>query len=184
MKKRVYGRSHSQIINNFYTLVTIVIMTVVITLYSKYINPTKEKKFTPTFLPCQTTLQIEQKVSNPELLQEALMLFEKGNYMLDGGLLLLEDSPIDEKMISEKMESIFDNLIEVVAISNAQKFLNIKYEVIETPNVAPNISLRVSFRISANEVFRMYTHLDDSKLNEISQKVECIMNSFKHNAKQ
>lgn len=186
MKKRVYGRNPSQIINNFYTLATIVIMTAVITLYSKYIHPQKEQAFVPTVLPCQTALQITQKISNDKRLQEAWMLFEQGNYMFDGGFILQENSLLPNTLSLETFNTFFENSTQVVAVKNAQKFLNIKYEVIENESVNPlqHFELLVSFRISAIEVFRMYTYFTVNNNNEISQKVECIMNSFKENAKQ
>jgi len=58
--------------------------------------------------------------------------------------------------------------------------------VIENESVNPlqHFELLVSFRISAIEVFRMYTYFTVNNDKEISQKVECIMNSFKENAKQ
>ncbi|MFA7571339.1 MAG: hypothetical protein WCY75_08910 [Sulfurimonadaceae bacterium] len=186
MKKRVYGRNPSQIINNFYTLATIVIMTAVITLYSKYIHPQKEQNFTPAVLPCQTAFQITQKISNDKRLDEAWRLFEQGNYMFDGGLLLHENSLVPKRFSLEYINAFFENSTQVVAVKNAQKFLNIKYEMIENESVNPlqHFELLVSFRISAIEVFRMYTYLDINNDKEISQKVECIMNSFKQNAKQ
>jgi hypothetical protein len=188
MKKRVYGRRNpSQTINNFYTLITIVMMTVVITIYTKYIRSTphevvQQETFKPTILPCQTEFNIEQKITQPNLLKEAFILFEQGNYALNGGLLLLDNSVLKDKVSLKTIETFFDNTIDVVSILNAQQFLNIKYEIIEKKT--NNLRLLVSFRISSNEVLRMYTNLNHTKENEISQKVECIMNSFKHNAKQ
>lgn len=183
MKKRVYRRNESQRIINFYSLVTIVIMTAVITVYTKYINPAKEKLFTPIFLPCQTALNIEQKITNSELLKEANRLLEEGNYMINGGLILKENSSLEAQLPLETLNSFFENTIDVAPITNAQKFLNIKYELIENEKKA-NISLLVSFRISANEVFRMIALVQNNQLNEIPQKVECMMNSFKQNAQQ
>ena len=127
MKKRVYGRNPSQVINNFYTLATIVIMTAVITLYSKYIHPQKEQAFIPAVLPCQTALQITQKISNDKRLDEAWKLFEQGNYMFDGGLLLQENSVLSKSISLEYINTFFENSTQVVAVKNAQKFLNIKY---------------------------------------------------------
>lgn len=184
MKKQVYGRNHNQRIINFYSLVTIVIMAAVIVVYTKYLLPNKEKQFTPLIVPCQNSFQIKQNITTPELLKEALRLFEEGNYVINGGFILGDNSKVEENLSLETMDSLFENTIDVVSITNAQKFLTIKYEVIESEKENNTLSLLVSFRISANEVFRMYTHLDDSKFNEISQKVECIMTSFKHNAKQ
>ena len=184
MKKPAYRKNESQIINNFYTLVTIVIMAVVITIYTKYVNPNKEKEFTPLLLPCQSALQIEQRVSNPKLIKEANRLLEEGNYMINAGFILSENSPIEKQLSLETVNGFFENTIDVVAIANAQKFLNIKYELIENEKKANELSLLVSFRINANEVFRMIASVQSNQFNEIPQKVECIMNSFKQNAKQ
>lgn len=183
MKKRVNGRDHNQIINNFYSLVTIIIMAAVMVVYTKYIQPNQKKTFSALILPCQNELQIKQKVTNPAFLKEALMLFNQGNYMLNGGLILEENSKLENAFFLKQIDEIFENSSEVVAIKNAQKFLNIKYEIIEKNKTNKNmVDFLVSFRISANEVFRMYTYFNISNSNEISKKVECIMNSFKANA--
>jgi hypothetical protein len=184
MKKQVYGRSDSQRIINFYSLVTIVIMAAVMVIYSKYLLPHKVKPFVPLVTSCQTAFQIKQNVTTPALLKEGLRLLEEGNYMLNGGFILSENSKVEEQLSLETINTLFENTIEVVSITNAQKFLNIKYEIIENEKEPQNLSLLVSFRISANEVFRMYTQINDYKPEEISQKVECMMNSFKDNAKQ
>lgn len=183
MKKQAHRRNHSQILNNFYTLVTIVIMTAVITLYSKYIHPHKEPTFIPTVLPCLSELKIEQRLSNTERLVEAMSLFKEGNYMVDGGLILNDNTTLDKHISIKSINEYFHNASDVVAINNAQKYLNIKYEIIESDKTANLLEFLVSFRISANEVMRMYTYLPINNLEEIPQKVECIMNSFKANAK-
>jgi hypothetical protein len=188
MKKRVYRRNHSQTVNNFYTLATIVMMTVVITIYTKYIRSTPnnevvvQENVKPTVLPCQIQFNIEQKITQPTFLKEANDFLEQGNYVFNGGLSLLDNSSLENQISLTLIETLFENTLDVVAVLNAQRYLNIKYEVIEkSANV---LGLLVSFRISSNEVLRMYTLLNHTNENEISQKVECIMNSFKHNAKQ
>lgn len=184
MKKQANRRNHSQIINNFYTLVTIVIMTAVITLYSKYIHPEKEKTFTLLVLPCQTELKIEQRIGNYERFLEAMTLFKEGNYMVDGGLILNENSSLNQHLFVETINEYFHNNSDMVAIKNAQKYLNIKYEIIESDKKTTDLlEFLVSFRISANEVYRMYTYLNTENLQEIPKKVECMMDSFKANAK-
>lgn len=188
MKKRVYRRNHSQTVNNFYTLATIVMMTVVITIYSKYIgvsspNETlQQEQVKSSLLPCQTQLSIEQKITQPNLLKEAYEFLEQGNYIFNGGLILLDNSTLENQISLTKIESFFENTIDVVAVLNAQRYLNIKYELIE--KTTNTLGLLVSFRISSNEVLRMYTKLNHTNENEILQKVECIMDSFKYHAKQ
>ncbi len=184
MKKRVYERNQSQVINNFYTLVTIVIMTVVITLYTKYVTPDTKEETPFTVLPCMSELKIDQTSYNKKLHKEALELFLQGNYQINGGAIYEENSKFDEELWIKKIDELFENSSQMVAILNAQKFLNIKYELINKESTeAQKVNLLVSFRISSNEVLRMYTFLDLNNIEQTSKKVGCIMESLK-NAKK
>ncbi|MFA7083922.1 MAG: hypothetical protein WC141_05240 [Arcobacteraceae bacterium] len=196
MKKRVSRRNHSQIINNFYTLVTIVMMAAVIALYTKFINPNKENKnpIEAVVLACQKGLKIEQKLVNEKLLKEAWQLFSEGNYELDAGVIVEENFTLPSFLSLKKVNEMFENSIDVVAIKNAQKFLKIKYEIIQNnknENESQNenkkvfeLDFLVSFRINAKEIIRMKTSFNTTNPNDLASKVECIMESFKANAKQ
>ena len=75
----------SQVINNFFTLASIIIISIVLTLYVKYIanepEITKEKVIP---LLCEQDTLTKYKVYNQELLNESQKALIKGYYKLEG----------------------------------------------------------------------------------------------------
>ena len=81
------GARDSVIVNNFFTLASIVLIVIVIVIYSKYIandgydEITKEKVIP---LSCEKEVFTVSKVYNQELLKESIRALNKGFYKLEG----------------------------------------------------------------------------------------------------
>jgi len=178
------GARQSQIINNFFSLATIVMVSVVLTLYVKYIVKEEKPKRVNSGLLCQKQNQTTDKIINKILLKKGFVLLNKGFYSLDGGIIpsLNTKSVITEEADLTKINNIFLNAIDINLNNEMQKFLTIKYELIENDKINSTHAgaLLTSFRVNNNEVFRVLT--DFNKYNEIKQRVECTLEAFKYNA--
>ncbi|WP_419770351.1 MAG: hypothetical protein ACNI3C_00735 [Candidatus Marinarcus sp.] len=196
MRRSRVSRSQGQIINNFFTIVTIVIMTAVIVLYSKYVlQPKAQKAKINSGLACQESHYTADKLFEKALIKESITLLQEGNYVINGGFILSEHMPtaIEKKIALKDIDKLFLDTIKTEQNKNVQKFLNIKYEVIENDKNDPGKknescklnagSLLTSFRLNGKEVYRMYTDFNQSTLNEINERVTCTMEAFKYNAK-
>lgn len=194
MRQRKVERNQGQIVNNFFTLVTIVIMTAVIVFYVKYIVEPQQEALGNPNLPCQKNIYTTQKIFNQELLKEAFKLYRSGQYMLNGGLILSENMPSKlEKIIDvEKSDKLFLDTIVQLPKQDAQRYVNIKYEIIENDKQDPRKkneecklidgSLMTSFRINGKEAYRMYTDFETATLDAINERVQCTMKAFETNA--
>ena len=82
-------RRQSLIVNNFFTLVSILLISITIVLYSKYIsnddykNDNLKEKVIP--LPCEKETFSTSKVFNQKLLNDSIKALNKGHYKLEGG---------------------------------------------------------------------------------------------------
>lgn len=186
------AQRQSQIVNNFFTFASIIIIAICLTLYVKY-GP-KEKRVHSN-LECQKITTTSDKVFNQKLLDEGFALLLKGKYRLDGGFLepKFGKSYLKDE-ISLKEADIFYMKALNVPQNSSIKYLNIKYEIIENDKNDPRKkdkscklyagSVITSFRINGKESFRMYTDFLQYDKKEIQNKIECTINAFKHNAKK
>ena len=94
------GARSSQIINNFFSLATIVLISVTLTLYVKYI--VKEKPRVNSGLDCQESTYTEDKIYSSKLLNIQNKLISQGQFVLDGAFLdsLKKESNNKLKIIS------------------------------------------------------------------------------------
>ena len=190
------GARDSQIINNFFSLATIVMISVVIILYSKYIvkdenqeNPKKEI----VKLECEKESYTFSKVFNQKLLDKSTKALDKGYYKLEGSYLKAEFMPssVQEVVSLAEMDKFFIDEIGTKPKKDIEKYLKIKYELVENDKKNPNKkdekynlnsgSVITSFRINAKEIFRVYTDFQFMYKNAIKQRVDCSIKVFKNN---
>jgi len=181
------GARPSQIINNFFSLATIVMVSVVLILYVKYI--VKEPKRINSGVACQTEVDFTtDKITNEKLLKIGYKLLNEGSYQLDGGMIpsLNNKSVITKKLNINQINNIFLNTIDINLPKDTRRFLKIKYELIENEeqNSTKAGSVLTSFRVNGKEAFRMHIDFLKYDLREIEKRVQCTMEVFKYNATQ
>jgi len=178
------GARQSQVINNFFSLATIVMVSVVLVLYVKYV--VKEPKRLNSNLTCQLEIDsTTDKIINEKFLKIGYELLNLGSYQLDGGMISsLEKSVIAKKLDLKQINNIFLNSIDINLTKDRRRFLKIKYELIENEDETKDAvaSLLTSFRVNNKEVFRMSIDFLKYDLIEIEKRVQCTMKAFKHNA--
>lgn len=193
------GARDSQIINNFFSLASIIIIVVVIVLYSKYIVKDEiEEKTSKEIvkLECENEEYTFSKVFNQKLLDKSINALDKGYYKLEGSFLKAEFMPSSiEKVVSlEEMDKYFIDSIGINPKNEIEKYLKIKYELIENDKKNPNKkdeecklnsgSVMTSFRINSKEIFRVYTDFQFMFKNAIKQRVDCSIKVFKNHVKK
>ena len=184
-------RRQSQIVNNFFTLVSIVIITAILSLYVKY-GP--KPKHIHSNLPCQKLTYTYDQVNNQKLLPQANKLLNSGAYQVDGGLLKprFGKSYLKDIISIEQANKYFVQAIIKQPIER-NLFLKIKYEILENDKNDPRKTdadrkhagvLLTSFRMNQKEVFRMYTEFLQYDKETIKEKINCTIKAFRHNAKE
>lgn len=189
--------NQSQKINNLFALITIVIMTVVITIYVKYM-PKDDQTSYHSGLECQKEVVCFDKVYNPQLLQEGVELLLGGNYELLGDISLAKYmTPIlDSKITVQEADLMFLKAINTSINENSQKYLTIAYQIIENDKEDPNKKsdsdncklfagyVLTSFRINGIQAYRMQIDFNTYDLVEIEQRIKCTIEAFLHNGKK
>jgi len=181
------GANPSQIINNFFTFGTIVIVSIVITLYSKYFGDMQEKEQKKEIvrLACldeNSTLRIKNK----KILQNSLKALEKGYYKLSGGYIesLNTISYIKEYISLAEQDSYFVDAIQMAPLQNPVKYLTIKYELIENERDKKDFgAINISIRIKGKEIFGVFTNLVYFDKIQLRKITDCAIRTFKANAK-
>lgn len=188
-------RRDSQVVNNFFTLVSIVIIAVVITLYSKYGPKEKIPSRVNSNLECQKTTSTIDRITAPSLLKSAKYYLENGLYVLDGGFIKPRFGKfyLKDKITILQANEFFKSTIAVEQKENPIKYLKIKYEIIENDKNDPRKNeiksnscagkLLSSFRIDGKEVFMMETDFLEYDKKDIKNRIDCTVEAFKHNAK-
>ena len=192
------GARDSQVINNFFSFATIIIIAVVLTLYIKYIVKDEEKnpKNKIVKLACENETFTYSKVFNQKLVNKSIKALEKGYYKLDGTFLeaLHMKSKIKDVVTLSEVDKFYINSIGVIPKENIKNFLEIQYEIIETDKKKPNKkndeiklnsgSIKTSFKINSKEIFRVYTDFTFMYKNAIKQRVECSIKVFKNHVQK
>ncbi|WP_419768374.1 hypothetical protein [Arcobacter sp.] len=185
----------SQIVNNFFTLASIIMISVVITLYSKYGPKVKKEVRVNSNLECQKQTFTFDSITRPELLKDASYFFKNGLYVLSGGFTKPRFGKfyLKDKISVDEADSFFRSSIAFAQRENPVKYLKIKYEIIENDKNDPRKkdeksksfagTILSSFRINGKEVFMMETNFLHYDKNEIKNRIECTIKAFKHNAK-
>lgn len=177
----------SLVINNFFTLASIVIISVTLTLYTKYILK-EDKKDT---LPCQKEIESSYKISNQKLLNSSMKALNQGYYKLDGGYIKSQNSnsKIEKFLTLDEVDDYFINSIGVVPKKNINKYLLIKYEIIEDDSdilkkKEYSGEILSSFRVRGMEIFRYYTKFRYYDKDEIASKIDCTIKVYKNYVKK
>lgn len=192
-------------INNWLTLVSIIMISATLVIYSKYIAPTQQKKAAMNSgVPCQnesTTLGkivCFDKVYDKTLIKEGLELLNAGDYAINGGIILSEYMPskLKDAINIEQSDKMFEEAVNIDQNKDAIRRLNINYEIIENDKQNPNKKsnskncklyagyVLTSFRINNKQLYRIQIDFHSLKHEEIRKRIDCTIKSFIHNAKQ
>lgn len=183
------GARASQVVNNFFTFATIIIISVVLTLYVKYFGDEEEaKKNVVQRLQCEKITPTKTKVLNQTLLNKSIKALEKGYYKIEGSYLkaLQMESTIEDKISLAEIDTLFIESVAVKPKKDIEKFLKIRYELIEADKKNPKNdklnagTLMTSFRINSKEIFRVTTDFKFLYKNAIKQRVDCSIKVYKN----
>lgn len=185
-------RRQSLVINNFFTLASIIIITVTLTLYVKYIvNEPEITKTEVIPLPCEKQTLTKYKVYNQELLNESLKALRKGYYKLNGSIKQVNNSIPKEFISSELLDDLYIQVIEKAPKENIKKFLTINYSLIEKDKNDKikrkgfySGSVLTSFKAGEKDIFKIYTDFRIYDKNEILSRIDCSIKVYKNNAKK
>ena len=193
------GARDSVIVNNFFTLASIIIISVCIILYSKYIandaslEITKEEVIP---LSCEKEIFTISKVYNQELLNESMKALNKGFYKLQGSYKKSQQTPsmLEDFISIDELNSYYINAIEKKPKENIHKYLTIKYELIEYDKKDNTKKLSnckfcsgailTSFMAEEKEIFKFYTDFKLFDKNEIASKINCSIKVYENNVKK
>lgn len=196
MKK---GARDSVLVNNFFTIASIVLIVITITIYSKYIandaydEVTKEEVIP---LSCEKEVFSVSKVYNQELLNKSMKAFNKGFYKLEGSYKKSQQSQsIIEDFISlDELNSYYVKSIEKKPKVDINKYLTIKYEIIENDRKEQNKKISnckfcsggilTSFLADDKEIFKFYIDFRLYDKNEIASKIDCTIKVYENNVKK
>ena len=192
-------RRQSLIVNNFFTLASIVMLSISMILYSKFIandEPEEAKKIKVTPLSCEKEVFSTSKLYNQKLLNDSINALDKGYYKLDGAYVksVYSDSIIEEFISLGEIDGFYKKAIEKNPKEDISKFLTIKYEIIENDKKDPNKkskeckicsgSILTSFKANESEIFRFYIDFNLYDKDEISRRIDCTIKAYRNNAKK
>jgi len=201
MKK---NRRQSTTINNFFTLASIIMITITLVMYLSYMKDDKEisneiklnlEKSKTLPLECEDSTS-KSILFNQKLLNNSLPALLKGYYKLDGGYVesLNSKSIIKDFISMDEIDSFFVKAIGKESKNDIKRFLTINYEVIE--NQKSNIinlekefkfksgTIRTSFRANSVEIFTFSKDFKFYNKNEIQSIIDCTIKVYKNNAKK
>ena len=190
-------RRQSLIVNNFFTLASIAMITISIVLYSKFIvgsnEPSKEEVIP---LSCEKEIFSTSKVYNQKLLNDSIKALDKGFYKLNGQYVksVYSKSIIEEFISLNEINSFYIDAISSKPKEDINKFLTIDYEIIENDKKDPNKkskeckicsgSILTSFKANESEIFRFYIDFNLYDKDEISRRIDCTIKAYRNNAKK
>ncbi|KAB7883153.1 hypothetical protein [Poseidonibacter ostreae] len=198
------NRRQSTIINNFFTLASIIMITITLVVYLKYMQDdeanfdskavySKKEKVIP--LECEDETS-KSKLFNQKLLNNSLKALKNGYYKLDGGHIksLTSKSIIEEFMPLVEVNEYFTKAIKVESKKDISKFLTINYEIIEQDkdkkinlkkeNKFKAGTVKTSFRANSIEIFTFSKDFKFYDKNEIQSIIDCTIKVYKNNAKK
>lgn len=99
----------------------------------------------------------------------------------------LDDSNLKKAISLKELDSFYKEAIAVESKKDIEKFLKIKYELVELDkkdkNNLDSAVLMTSFRINSSEVFRVNTNIKFLYKNAIKERVDCTMKVYKNYVK-
>jgi len=175
----------SLVINNFFTFASIVLITITIVLYVKYIqeDPSKLKI---KDIQCQKNSFTKVTLFNHKLLKKSINALNKGYYKVDGAYLKSQTnrSTIEDVISIDEVKKYYETLIGVKPKLGIEKFLKIRFELIENgKNDKKNIkagTLISSFRINQKELLRFESDFKFMYKNAIKERIDCSMKVYKN----
>lgn len=183
----------SQVINNFFTFASIIIISVTLTLYVKYIvnepEITKEKVVP---LACEEITLTKYKVYNQQLLNDSLKALRKGYYRLNGSYKKSENSTVEKLVSLNKMNELYMQAIQKAPKENIKKYLTIEYKLVEKNSTDDKIkrkqfysgSILTTFKADNKEIFKIFTDFRLYDEKEIFNRIDCSIKVYKNNAKK
>ena len=193
-------RRQSLIVNNFFTLASIIIISITIILYSKYISNDDYKnddlKENVIPLVCEKQIFSNSKVYNQKLLNESMKALDKGYYKLEGSYTKsIHLASIIEDFISiEEMDNYFNEAIQRKPKNNIEKYLTISYKIIENDKKDPNKkpkdcklcsgSILTSFKANNKDIFKFYIDFNLYDKSEIASKINCTIKAYENNVRK
>lgn len=193
------GARDSLIVNNFFTLASIVLITITIVLYSKYIaNDSYEEVRKEEVIPllCEKEVFTVSRIYNQNLLNKSMKALNKGFYKLEGSYKKSQQtqSIIEDFISIEELNSYYIKAIEKKSKEDISKYLTIKYEIIENDKKEQNKKtsdckfcsggILTSFLADDKEIFKFYTDFKLYDKNEIASKIDCAIKVYKNNVKK
>ena len=193
------GARDSVLVNNFFTLASIVLIAVTIILYSKYIandgydEVTKEEVIP---LSCEKEVFSASKVYNQEFLNKSMKALNKGFYKLEGTYKKSQQnqSIIEDFISLDELNSYYVKAIEKNPKVDINKYLTIKYEIIEndrkdTNKKASNCkfcsgAVLTSFMAEDKEIFKFYIDFILYDKNEIANRIDCTIKVYENHVKK
>lgn len=193
-------RRQSLIVNNFFTLASIIIISITIVLYSKYISNDDYKnenlKEKVVSLACEKQTFSTSKVFNQKLLNDSMKALDKGYYKVEGSYKksLYLKSIIEDFISLEELDSYFYEAIERKPKTDIEKYLTISYKIIENDKKDPNKkpkecklcsgSILTSFKANNQDIFKFYIDFNLYNKNEIASKINCTIKAYENNVKK
>jgi hypothetical protein len=193
------GARDSVLVNNFFTIASIVLIVITITIYTKYIanngydEVTKEEVIP---LSCEKEVFSVSKVYNQELLNKSMKAFNKGFYKLEGSYKKSQQtqSIIEDFISLDELNSYYVKSIEKKPKVDINKYLTIKYEIIENDRKEQNKKISnckfcsggilTSFLADDKEIFKFYIDFRLYDKNEIASKIDCTIKVYENNVKK
>lgn len=187
----------SQVINNFFTLASIIIISIVLTLYVKYIANEPEitkEKVVP--LLCEQDTLTKYKVYNQELLNESQKALIKGYYKLEGSYQKSQNNKsVAQDFISlDEMNDYYIQAIQKKNKENIKKYLTIEYVLIEKDKKSKTAdikrkafysgSIMTTFKAGEKKIFKIFTDFRLYDKDEILSRIDCSIKVYENNAKK
>ena len=182
-------RRQSLIVNNFFTLASIIIIAATLTLYNRYFNQdietTSEDKKPKTYLRLECQKDNDRfKVISHKLMNSSLKAIENGHYKISGGFVKKEkDSILEQIVTKEKIDNFYKNSLNIPQKENISKYLEIDYEIIESNKKSSTVfksgSVKTLFKVNGNEIFSYYSDFKFYDENEIKDIINCTISVYK-----
>jgi len=180
------GSSGTIIINNFFSLATIIIVSSILLIYTNFIAGKKDKAKIEK-LQCEKQTYTYSKVFNQKLLNKSIKALKKGYYRIEGGYLKPKymKSSIQNIVSLKQVDNFYINAIGTKPKNGIEKFLKIRYELIQNDKKTLKSKLNTgsiitSFRINSIDIFKFYSDFNFLYKNTIKEKINCAIKVYKN----
>lgn len=189
----------SQVINNFFTLASIIIISVVLTLYIKYIKDEESKPITKEKvipLICEKESFTQYKVFNQELLNESQKALNRGYYKISSSYKKSKKikSIVEDYISLNELDSFYIKAIGKKNKENIQKYLTIDYKIIEKDKDTKTAKIKrktfysgsilTTFKADDKDIFKVFTDFRMYDKNEIKSRIDCSIKVYRNHVKK